>query len=320
MYVNMENFNKILELIYLKSSFQKKKIIKYLETQDEKYFKSAEDFAKEYSSFLASQNISLESAVDAYLEMCNDMVISQLYFMKTGKYPAEMAEKAFSDVYNNITKMKSYMVGLAISQFLWPTHYKMYQFFLEYISLKKEQINSYLEIGPGHGLFLKDAYKKIMKDDSDIRFRAIDISETSLNLSQSIVNLLIGKNKIEFSAMDALQYSENEAFDFITMGEVLEHVNFPDNLLSKISRLLTVRGAAFISTCVNCPSIDHVYHFKCVDEIREILILNNLTIKSELILPVEDLPMDIIIEKKLTINYCAIVAKKSVKAREFIKL
>lgn len=305
----MENFNKILELVYLKSPLQKKKIIKHLEKQDDAFFKSAETFAIEYSSFLESQNISLESAVDAYIQMCNDMVISQLYFMKTGKYPADKAQNAFNEVYNNKTRMESYMVGLAISQFLWSTHYKMYQFFLDNIDIQKEHIRSYLEIGPGHGLFLKDAYKKLTANGNNVRFRAIDISDTSINFSKSIIHTLIGENTIEFSATDALQYNESESFDFITMGEVLEHVDFPEKLLSKISRLLTDRGYAFISTCVNCPSIDHVCHFKFVEEIRKIFNENNLFIKSELVLPVEDFPIEIIVTKKITINYCAIVTK-----------
>ncbi|MFC2107373.1 class I SAM-dependent methyltransferase [Bacteroidota bacterium] len=308
--VNINNFDKILELVFSKSSLQKKKLTKYLETKDEAFFKSAEEFATDYISFISNQNISLESAVDAYIKMCNDMLVSQLYFNKTGKYPAENAENAFKDVYNNEVEMKSYMVGLAISQFLWSTHYKMYQFFLENIGNQSDKISSYLEIGPGHGLFLKDAYKIVVEKGNNVRFKAIDISQTSLDLSQSIVNLLIGKNNIDFAVMDALKYNEEESFDFITMGEVLEHVDFPDKLLSKINRLLTDNGVAFISTCINCPSIDHVYHFRCANEIHDILSKNDLIVKSELFLPVEDLPMDVIIKKKITINYCAIVSKK----------
>ena len=37
---------------------------------------------------------------------------------------------------------------------------------------------------------------------------------------------------------------------------------------------------------------------------------NGLIIKNELVLPVEDLPMDEIIKKKITINYCAIVKRQ----------
>ena len=56
--------------------------------------------------------------------------------------------------------------------------------------------------------------------------------------------------------------------------------------------------------------IDHVYHFKSVGEIQQMIQNNGLIIVDELILPVEDLPMEEIVAKKITINYCAIVRRK----------
>ena len=53
--------------------------------------------------------------------------------------------------------------------------------------------------------------------------------------------------------------------------------------------------------------IDHLYHFKTVDEIREMLNRCGLEIVSEKVLPVESLDMSEIIERKITINYSAIV-------------
>src|SRR4030043_453381 len=69
--------------------------------------------------YLIDENISLEYVVDAYLKMCTDMLKSQIKFMKTGCYPVELSKDAFETVYSNETEMKSYMIGLALSQFLW---------------------------------------------------------------------------------------------------------------------------------------------------------------------------------------------------------
>jgi len=301
------NFRKIIELICSKSILQKKKLRKYLSGQNDTFFYLAEEFATKYSDYLKSENIPIEYVVDAYLKMCNDMIKSQIYFMRTGKYPIESAEQAFKLVYNKDEEMKPFMIGLAISQFLWESHYKIYQFFLNNINIEKDDIKSYLEIGPGHGLFLKDANQIL---DNNVEFIAIDISKTSIDITRSIMNFLVKENKIKYIIMDILDYNTNKRFDFITMGEVLEHVNYPEMLLSKFNKLLSDNGHGFISTCVNCPTIDHVYHYKCVNEIKEMLNNNGLIIKDELILPVENLPMEEIIKKKIAINYCAIVRRQ----------
>ena len=189
------------------------------------------------------------------------------------------AEEAFDKVYNDKVEMKSLVIALAISQFLWSTHYKMYQFLIKNINKKKENIKSYLEIGPGHGLFLKDAYKILANGNPDLKMTALDISQTSMDITKSIINHLIGEAKIEYIVMDMLDYEKDVKYDFISMGEVIEHVNFPNQLLYKFSKLLSDSGHGFISTCVDCPTIDHVYHFKSVSEIQEMIQNNGLIIE-----------------------------------------
>jgi len=86
------NFRKIIKLIYTKSILQKKKLRKYLSGQDDTFFYLAEEFATKYSDYLKSKNIPIEDAIGAYLKMCNDMIRSRIFFMRTGKYPIENAE------------------------------------------------------------------------------------------------------------------------------------------------------------------------------------------------------------------------------------
>ena len=94
------------------------------------------------------------------------------------------------------------------------------------------------------------------------------------------------------------------------MGEVLEHVDKPHELLKKIHGLIAENGEIFLSTCVDCPSIDHVFHFKSVKEIDDMIVSSGFKIINKLVLPVEDKPMDEIIKRKITINYCALLKKK----------
>ena len=115
--------------------------------------------------------------------------------------------------------------------------------------------------------------------------------------------------KVIYYHKDMLELSLDDKYDFISMGEVIEHVNFPDKLLGKLKDLLTAEGKGFVSTCVDCPATDHVYHFRTVEEIRTLIRKSGLSIVDERICPVEDLPMEEIVRRKITINYCCIVQR-----------
>jgi 2-polyprenyl-3-methyl-5-hydroxy-6-metoxy-1,4-benzoquinol methylase len=227
--------------------------------------------------------------------------------MKKNKYPMEDQEQAYEEVYNSKKEMQSYMIGLALSQYLWGTHYAMFRHLTERLKNNSGKINSYLEIGPGHGLFFKEAIA--MLGDS-CKYTAVDISNTSLNLTKSIISYFeLDSNNIAYYNEDMLNIETEELYDFIVMGEVLEHVEKPKVLLDKLNKLLAESGNAFISTCVDCPTIDHVYHFKSIGDIRKMIRQAGFDIVSEKVLPVERLPMVEIINKKITINYSAIIKR-----------
>ncbi len=300
-------FSKIVNMIASLSGLQKKKILKDLEGRDRSFFDDAESFAKSYRAYLDSQNIPIEYAVESYLEMCHNMLKSQVSFMRTGKYPVTEHGEAIDEVYDNEEGMKSYMIGLAISQFLWRTHFEMYDFLRNAVSHYCPTADKYLEIGPGHGLFLKEAVRYLPSSSKAV---VVDISPVSIAITKSIMNYFFpGSKQLQFYQCDMLHMNLSHKYDFVTMGEVLEHVGFPDKLLLKLHDLLSHKGKAFVSTCVNAPAIDHIYHFKHVDEIREMLNKCGLDIEDELVLPVEKMPMEEIVEKKITINYCALVKR-----------
>ena len=302
-----QNLNKILESIYAKSPFQKKKIEKHFSKRNERFYREAEKFSTDYLGYLENQGIELDFAVGAYLKMCSSIMHSQIKFMKTGKYLTHSSQEAYNNVYQSENEMKLYMIGLALSQFLWETHYEMYKFFVKCIDENHQGINSYFEIGPGHGLFLNKALD-YLKEKTKIVI--VDISSISINITKSIVNYFRPQHKnLEYHNIDILKYDSEEKFDFITMGELLEHVEHPEQLLKKLRKLLSLDGKAFVSTCVDCPAVDHVYHFHSVEEIRKLINLSGLIIENELVLPVEDLPHDEIVNRMITINYCSLLKK-----------
>jgi len=300
-------FNKIINAVIAKSLFQRKKLDLYLSGMDGQFYARAEEFAVDYGGYLTSQGIAFDYAIDAYLDMCKSMLKCQIEFMKTGTYRSNNNNQAFVDVYSNPEFMKSYMIALALSQFLWSTHYKINLDFERSIIDNAANINSYLEIGPGHGLLLRKAIQ-YLKPEAVIH--TVDISPVSIGITRSIISHFHPKvTNVTYWTGDMLAYEAPALYDFITMGEVLEHVNAPRQLLSRLAALLAESGVAFVTTSINSPAIDHVYHFKNVEEVRSMISGSGLKIMNEQVLPVEDLPMEEIITRRITINYSAEVKR-----------
>ncbi len=83
-------------------------------------------FLSLYTGYLSREGITIHYVVDAYLDMINNMLRSQIKFIRSGKYPVSKIKDAIDNVYYDKEKMLSYMVGLALSQYLWSTHYEMF--------------------------------------------------------------------------------------------------------------------------------------------------------------------------------------------------
>ncbi len=300
-------FFKIIDAVIATSPFQKKKLEQYLSGMDAQFYSRAEEFAVDYGRYLASQGIPFDYAIHAYLDMCKSMLKCQIEFMKTGTYRYGDNNQAFVEVYSNPDRMKPYMIALALSQFLWSTHYKIYLDFERSISDNAAQIHSYLEIGPGHGLYLRKAIQYLAPGSA---IHAVDISPVSIEITASIISHFYPDiQNVTFWTGDMLAYDTPTRFDFITMGEVLEHVSEPRQLLSALVRLLSDSGTAFVTTSINSPAVDHIYHFKNVEEVRKMISDSGLRIIGEQVLPVEELPMEEIVSRRITINYSAEVKK-----------
>ncbi|MGC8858360.1 MAG: class I SAM-dependent methyltransferase [Ignavibacteria bacterium] len=271
--------------------------------QDAEFRIQAEKFFGQYLNYLNKNGKDLNYAVDCYLKMLADIAYEHIKFIEKGKYSSSSFEEVHQRVYNNPEVMEYYMHGLLLSQFLWEQHYQILKFFTKGIMQRQQRIDRYLEIGAGHGLYISEAIKLLGKDTS---FDLVDISETSLNMSKEFI---VEKDRVNFYKEDIYLYNKPGYYDFITMGEVLEHVEKPLELLIKINSLLCNSGEAFITTPTNAPAIDHITLFNNVQEIRDLLIRANLVITEEVVLPSEKVTEEIANELKITILYGAFVKK-----------
>ena len=296
--------NEIFKKIEVLNPLHSKKLRKNIAYFDDGYYVEANAFLNKYAGFLASQNKTIDYAIDCYLNMVGDVTVETIQFLQTDKYSSTTFEEVNKRVYDNPETMEYYMHGLLLSQFLWKHHYQIFEYFTETLPAYKSQIKNYLEIGAGHGLYLSKALEIL---DKETNFSVVDISHTSIELAKNFID----DSRVTYNLANIFEFKIDSLFDFITMGEVLEHVEDPLKLLSKLNDLLTLEGIAFITTPTNAPAIDHIYLFRNVEEIRTIIKLAGFDIISEKCFLSEDVSPENIEKFKVAILYGAFLKKAS---------
>ncbi|PCJ57062.1 MAG: hypothetical protein COA79_17175 [Planctomycetota bacterium] len=300
------NADSVLALLFEKAPRQKKKIIKFFEKYPDAQ-KQLNDFVTLYSKYIENVGLTWIEIIDSYLDMVNHMLFCRISFMKTGKYPTDDQANAIENVYNNEVQMKKYMLGLALSQFLWVQHFLTFEFFRQEIK-KTPGCKNILEVGCGHGLFhlqMIDAFSQFTNYD------IVDISKISIDITDQIINTFHPqlKDKINLHLCDINDFKTDVTYDFISIGEVLEHVADPAKILRSLKKLLTDDGVIFISTCANSPAIDHIYHYENICQIQEMIKESGFDLIEEGVYPSEDLSAEELEKRKVDISYVAMAKR-----------
>jgi 2-polyprenyl-3-methyl-5-hydroxy-6-metoxy-1,4-benzoquinol methylase len=293
----------IIARIEEKNPMHAKKLRKNVGQYDDEYYARADKFFSKYVELLGKSGRTIEYGIDCYLKMNADMMYEQINFAQTGEYSCKSFKDALEKVYSNPAIMEYYMHGLVVSQFLWKHHYAMFNFFLKAVAPYMGRVKSYLEIGAGHGLFIAEAIE-ILKDCR--RFDVVDISESSIELAQKF----IASDRVKYFLTDIYEFDPAERYDFISMGEVMEHVEDPVKLLTKVRSLLNADGRLFITVPANSPVMDHIYLFRNADEIREVVGRGGFEVCDELGVYVEDVPKEKAERLRVTLMYGALLKTK----------
>ena len=99
--------------------------------------------------------------------------------------------------------MKSYVYGIDFITILMLTLFYVFLFQNE-IKKKELEIDNYLEIGCGHGLFLLEAINRF---EDKINYEIVDISKTSIDITKSIIDFNVKKKlNIQYKLQDVLKY------------------------------------------------------------------------------------------------------------------
>jgi 2-polyprenyl-3-methyl-5-hydroxy-6-metoxy-1,4-benzoquinol methylase len=292
----------IVNQIKSKNELHSKKISKNLNKFDKAYYERANEFLAKYEYLLQNENKTLEYSIDCYLQMIADVNYESVQFLKTGEYTSKSFVEVNQRVYNNPEVMEYYMHGLLLSQFLWSHHYDILLYFNKIISSNKNSIQNYLEIGGGHGLYISEAIQVIGEKTN---YDLVDISKSSISIAKKMIN----NEQVNYILSDVFEYFPEYKYDFITMGEVLEHVEDPIALLKKLHTLLKDNGKVFITTPTNAPAIDHIFLFQNTDHIRQIISEAGFKPENEFCIYSEEMPAERAERLKISMMYAGVLTK-----------
>ena len=266
-----------------------------------------------YIDHCLGEGVTLAELAASYELIVADTLREQLHFKRHGRYRYSRYDEVAASVYLSPEYMQRYMHGLALTSFLWPNHAAMRRYFSE--QLPTEPSGSYLEIGPGHGFYFMTALRQGVFSDC----HGVDISPTSVALTRA---LLGGGRFGSFEARwsveerDFLAAELKGPYAMVTMGEVLEHVEDPVRFLTRAGEVCDPAGRVFITSCINSPALDHIYLFRSMDEVRELVAKAGLQVKSELVLPYTGTSLDESAAAKLPVNFAMVLEhREAARAR-----
>lgn len=254
--------DQFVNMVSEKNHFQKKYLKKWDITEVEK-----KDFECLLNFYINQYHYTLEFLAESYLFLNTMMLEEQRYFLKHGDYRNHSFKEVNERVYQNQGYMERYMCGLSISDYLWIHHVKLIRYFKNCLDQFTGQ--SYLEIGPGFGQYLI----KAIKENRFERYLAVDISPESVEKSRAYLQYcgIECEDRCKIVEKDFFEFASEVSFDCIVMGEVLEHVENPLEMLKRIYLLLNSGGSAFITTVINSPAVDHIYLFPTVNAVLDMV-------------------------------------------------
>jgi 2-polyprenyl-3-methyl-5-hydroxy-6-metoxy-1,4-benzoquinol methylase len=250
----------------------------FVDSMDAQYHENAEAFFARYAAFMERTGRTLDTGIECFLELRQSMEEERLNFFRTGEYSSKSFAEVNERVYANPKTMQYHMHGLVLAQFLWPDQYRRFSFFRDHLPSYAGSIGRYLEVGSGHGLYLIEAMRVL---GAGTAFDAVDISPSSMELVQGMVGDAANFPNLRYRLIDIFDLPESEPYQFITMGEVLEHVEQPLSLLRRLHQVLSPEGHAYITTPANAPTRDHIYLFNNAAEIREMFEAAGFAIERE---------------------------------------
>ncbi len=248
----------------------------------------------------------LDRYVSDYRWMCEAFIAEEFHFRRHKSYRLKTFAEAQREVYARPAVMERYVRGILISQLLWEPHARAFDVFRTHVLASAAPGSDYLEIGPGHGLFVYFAAQCA----AIASIEAWDVSASSIaETRQALVRLGVTRD-IRIVQCDILQApARHAAFDLAIISEVLEHLERPDLALRTLHAALRPGGRIFVNAPVNSPAPDHIYLWQSPDEFVSFFEQQGFDVEYARFFPVTGATLGTARRKSLSIS-CVLVGRK----------
>jgi hypothetical protein len=303
---NYPNLWSVIEQISKQSPFQKKAILRFCEKADDRYFDFAENVVKRMLKVINRED-DFEYIAKTYLWYTKTIRIEELYFSKEGQYRHSDYDEVYAKVYGRDDYMIDYVIGLGMTQIFWPNHWEIFKFFLDTFIPKVKNLSHGAEIGVGHGLF----HSEFLRSCPHMKSRLLDISSSSLDMTLKMIKASeLDPQRSEPIKCDVQEEIpiEDNSLDALLMGELIEHLQSGEDVMSKMTNKMKKSGFCYFSTAANSPAEDHILLFNSVEEIRNFIDRCGWRILDEHLGTFNQMSIAEAEQKKHNINYAAVLA------------
>lgn len=262
---------------------------------------------EKYLECFSLLDMNLEQLTNSYVTIVDDTFREEMYFRKAGTYRFKTFEEAQSAVYDNESYMQRYMIGLALTAFLWENHAALKRFFKSKLPLFSKRTGLYREVGPGHGMYFIES----MRHCNCYRYEGIDVSSTSVEMTKKLIDSgFFGRfPNANVLKQDFLTFVCNERAEILVMGEVLEHVENPGAFLKRAYETTTSNPLVFITTCINAPAIDHLYNPGTIGNLEKLFLDYGFEVQDRCVVPRAGTNLNTCESEKLAINVAYLLGK-----------
>ncbi|RYD86012.1 MAG: class I SAM-dependent methyltransferase [Verrucomicrobiaceae bacterium] len=248
---------------------------------------------------------NLETHCRHYHWLCVEFTKEAMHFLRTGEYRCKTFAEADAQVYSNRPFMMKYMDGLLVSQALWANHAKCAIYFRDKFLPRLKENARYLEIGPGHGLFLAQAARL----PANVRATAWDVSAESVDQTRAAMETVGVKRSLNISQRNVLTAGDYaDRFDAIVISEVLEHMEDPIAALKALRTVIAEDGELLVNVPVNSPAPDHIYLLRLPEEAVRLVEAGGFEVIDHTPYPMTGYSLDQAVKDRATIS-CMLIAR-----------